>query len=195
MIGIVSGLITGLVLFLLGLITQVHLFGEVDRYKRMGIKGLLDNRHDRAYYTPLVTNARKSVKVTGSSATRFLDDFLNDQADQHVLIDSLRKNPDFAVHVLIPLDQHMAEQSRLNWQGKAELVSRLSKEFKGRFAVRRFDFAASHSFIIIDDDLEFIGGPVLSGESRYAPALHLDGRTMYAKKHLDYFQYLWEQNR
>lgn len=193
MIGIVSGLLTGMVLFLISMVTQVYLFRQIDAFRRMGVKGLLENRHDKQYYSPLMSNAQMSVKVMGSSASRFLADFLDGEADTHVLLDRLRSDSQFSVKILIPSDIHLSDSSKRNWRNKSSLVAALTSEFGGRFEVRRFNETAHHSFIVIDDDSDFVGGPVLDTESRHGPAVHVSGTTAYAQKHNKYFNKIWDQ--
>ena len=70
MMGIVSGLFSGLVLYVFGLITQVTVFNKLEQYRAMGVEALLENRHDKTYYGPLLSGARDTVKVMGASASK-----------------------------------------------------------------------------------------------------------------------------
>lgn len=192
-VSIVGGVFGGLILYPLGMITQVQLFSALEKYRGMGIKGLLDNRHDKPYYRPIVASAKAIVKVTGASATRFIDDFLNPDDDDRVLVDALRHHTTLQVRILVPADQHMSEDARSRWTAKSAIVTRLEKEFGRRFQVKRFDEEARHSFIVVDED--FVGGPVFDGDkSRHAPAVHVDARTAFGRKYLAYFDDLWQRS-
>ncbi|MGO7632708.1 hypothetical protein [Rhizobium leguminosarum] len=190
LMGIVSGLFTGFVLFAFGLLLQVFLFQELERYRNMGVKALLDNRHDQAYYGPIVGKAKQEVFVTGASATRFIEDFLDVSSDNPILATAMRANPKLVVRLLIPDDEHLSPDALVRWGSKQGRVDGLKREFKNRFEVRRFKHEARHSFLLVDGD--FIGGPVFDGDnSKYAPAVHVDGTKTFARKHREYFDALW----
>lgn len=190
LMGIVSGLFTGFVLFAFGLLLQVFLFQELERYRAMGVKALLDNRHDQAYYGPIVGKAKQEVFVTGASATRFIEDFLDVSSDNPVLATAMRTNPKLSVRLLIPDDQNMSPDALIRWNSKKSRIDGLKLEFKNRFEIRRFKHAARLSFLLVDGD--FIGGPVFDGDSsKYAPAVHVAGTKTFARKHREYFETLW----
>lgn len=189
-VSIVSGILTGLILFPLGLLTQVFTFQALRRYEQMGIRGLRDNRHDKAYYRPLVDRATREVLVTGASATRFVDDFLDPDADDKALYDALVRQQDLVVRILVPDDQHMSPEAAARWQAKQSKIEQLAKKFPKRFLVKRFADHARHSFVVVDG--EFVGGPIFEGDkSRHAPAVHVAAGTTFARKYLDYFEQVW----
>lgn len=191
--GVIAGLFTGFVLFLFGLITQVFVFRKLDRYEKMGVKNLLQNRHDKEVYRPIVRGAKDRVLVTGASGTRFIDDFLDQDLEDRALVDALRSQRKLVVKFLVPDDTHMGDDARSRWHSKQKKIESLKAEFPGRVEVRRFPLDARHSFIVVDDD--FVGGPVFDGdESRYAPAVHVDARTVYGRKHVEYFDRVWDSS-
>lgn len=190
MMGIVSGLFSGLVLYVLGLITQVTVFNKLEQYRAMGVEALLENRHDKAYYGPLLSRAGDSVKVMGASATRFIDDFVDADADEHVLLDRLQANKRLQVQLLVPTHDFMSPDAKNRYDAKLGKIEQLKAEFQGRFAIRRFPHEARHSFVMVDG--AFIGGPVFDGDkSRHAPAVHVVANKPFATKYRDYFDESW----
>ncbi|MBX4894597.1 hypothetical protein [Rhizobium bangladeshense] len=192
MMGIVSGLFSGLVLYVFGLITQVTVFNKLEQYRAMGVEALLENRHDKAYYGPLLSGASDTVKVMGASATRFIDDFLDADADDHVLLDRLHANKRLQVQLLVPTHDFMSPDAKNRYDAKLGKIEQLKAEFQGRFAIRRFPHEARHSFVMVDG--AFVGGPVFDGDkSRHAPAVHVVANKPFATKYRDYFNESWDK--
>ncbi|MCZ7940562.1 hypothetical protein [Agrobacterium salinitolerans] len=193
MVGIVSGLFSGLVLYIFSLVAQVTVFNQLERYRAMGVEALLDNRHDKTYYGPLISSANETVKVMGASSTRFIDDFLDADADAHVLLDRLRANKRLQVQLLVPTHEYMSPDAKNRYDAKSAKIEQLKAEFQGRFAIRRFPHDARHSFVMVDG--AFVGGPVFDGDkSRHAPAVHVIANKPFAIKYRDYFNESWDNS-
>jgi len=193
MMGIVSGLFSGLVLYVFGLITQVTVFNKLEQYRAMGVEALLENRHDKTYYGPLLSGARDTVKVMGASATRFIDDFMDADADNHVLLDRLHANKRLHVQLLVPTDDFMSPDAKNRYDAKLAQIDQLKAKFQGRFAIKRFSHEARHSFVMVDG--AFVGGPVFDGDkSRHAPAVHVIADKPFATKYRDYFNESWDKS-
>lgn len=190
MMGIVSGLFSGLVLYVFGLITQVTVFNKLERYRAMGVEALLENRHDKTYYGPLLSTADDTVRVMGASATRFIDDFMDADADEHILLDRLHANKRLKVQLLVPTHEFMSPDAKNRYDAKSGKIEQLKSEFQGRFAIKRFPHEARHSFVMVDG--AFVGGPVFDGDkSRHAPAVHVIANKPFATKYRDYFNESW----
>ncbi|MER8627693.1 hypothetical protein [Mesorhizobium sp. M1143] len=193
MMGIVSGLVSGLVLYVFSLITQVTAFNKLEHYRAMGVEALLENRHEKSYYGPLLSGARDTVKVMGASATRFIDDFMDADADDHVLLDRLHSNKRLQVQVLVPTDDLMSPDAKNRYNARSVQIDRLKHKFQGRFAIKRFPHEARHSFVMVDG--AFVGGPVFDGDkSKHAPAVHVVADKPFATKYRDYFNDSWDNS-
>lgn len=191
LVGLVGGVISGGLVFLLTYIVSAQPLRDLARYEQMGIRGVLASRHDKAYYAALVSKARRSVQVMGASCTRFVEDFLDSQSEDHVLLDALRRNQALYVQLLIPDDQHIAESAKPKLPGLFRKLEGLKQEFGARIELRRFPAKAQHSFVSIDDDL--VAGPIFQdNESRYAPAVHVAMSTRFAQKYNDHFETVWK---
>ncbi|MFT4117916.1 hypothetical protein [Bradyrhizobium sp.] len=190
LVGLVGGVISGGLVFLLTYIVSVQPLRDLARYEQMGIRGLLASRHDKAYYTALVSKARRSVQVMGASCTRFVDDFLDPQSEDHALLDALRRHQGLHVQLLIPDDKHISEDAKARLPSLFHKLHALSGEFGKRIELRRFPAKAQHSFVSADDDL--VAGPIFQdNESKYAPAVHVAMSTRFAQKYHDHFETVW----
>lgn len=193
MLGIVGGMVSGLAVFIITYITVIGPSLQLEHYSRMGIVDVLSNRHDKDYYEKLVGKARSSVRVMGVSCSRFVNDFIDPNADDKVLFDQLQRHAQLKVELLVPLDKHLDAGTK----GKAkQLVAKLAEieaRFPGRVVLRRFDSKPHHSFVIVDDDL--IAGPVFEGDnSRHAPAVHVKMTTTFGIKYRDFFDQQWAKS-
>lgn len=189
-VGLIGGVISGGLVFLLTYAISIQPLKELARYEQMGVRGLLASRHDKAYYARLVAKARRSVQVMGASCTRFVEDFLDPQSEDHALFEALRHNQALHVQLLIPDDEHMTANAKLRLPGLLQKLDALKSDFGRRVELRRFPAMAQHSFVRVDDDL--VAGPVFQGdESKYAPAVHVAMSTRFAQKYHDYFETVW----
>lgn len=190
-VGILGGLISGFVVFLLTFVVSIRPFQRLDRYEKMGVKGILNNRHDKEYYGDILTKAEKIVRVMGASCTRFVDDFLDMQSDDRVLVDALKMHQRLSIQLLIPDNRHISEHAKVRIPILLQKLDRLATEFGSRVELRRFSDTAHHSFVIADGEL--IAGPVFEGDtSKHAPAIHISMSTRFAQKYDEHFQLVWD---
>ena len=193
-LSLLSGLISGLILYILSFITGLYSVREIGRFKKMRIKNLLKNRHDKSYYKPIFASSESHVEVMGASCTRLISDFLDENSDDKVLIDAMRAHSNLKVRLLIPQQRYMTSSAKVNWKNFSEKATNLQKQFSGQFEIRRFSHAARHSFVIVDN--EMIAGPIFEGQdSKYAPAVHVHIKTEFAQKYLKYFEGIWDDEK
>jgi hypothetical protein len=190
-IGILGGFISGFMVFLLTFVVSIRPYQRLDRYEKMGVKGILDNRHDKDYYAGILKKAEKTVRVMGASCTRFVDDFLDTRSDDKVLIDALREHRGLSIQLLIPDNRHISEHAKVRIPMLMKKLDELAGEFGSRVELRRFSNGAHHSFVIADGEL--IAGPVFEGDtSKYAPAIHISMSSRFAQKFEEHFQIVWD---
>lgn len=190
MVGLVGGVVSGLAVFLITYITVIGPSLRLEHFTRMGIVDVLNNRHDKDYYEKLVATARYSVRVMGASCTRFVNDFLDPDADDKKLFDQLQRHGQLKVELLVPVERHLAPRAKANTPELKKKLEALDAIFPGRVILKRFDGKAHHSFVIVDDDL--VAGPVFEGDkSRHAPAVHVKMTSTYAMKYRDFFEQEW----
>ncbi|MER9305900.1 hypothetical protein NKJ06_10050 [Mesorhizobium sp. M0293] len=190
LLGFVGGIVTGLIVYLATFLTLLRPIQELDKFRRMGIKALLANRHDQNYYRDLVVGSRRRVDVMGASCSRFVQDFLDIESDDKVLVDALIKYSQLKVRLLIPDEKHMGDDAKHRARDMLSKIALLRKQFDGRVELRRFADHAHHSFVLVDADL--VAGPIFEGDkSRYAPAVHVAAETVFGRKYDDHFETVW----
>jgi hypothetical protein len=193
LLGLVFGIVSGLIVYILTFITLLKPVQDLDRFNKMGIRGLLANRHDQPYYRRLVMNARNEVGVMGASCTRFVNDFLDVESEDKVLVEALTRHQQLKVRLLIPQEKFMVDDVKARIQSMLPRIAALSKQFGGRVELRRFADYPRHSLVVVDDDL--IAGPIFDDDkSRYAPAVHVAAWTVFAQKYSRYFDAIWDKS-
>ncbi len=193
-IGFVGGILTGLIVYLATFITLLRPLQEYDKYRRMGVKGLLANRHDQNYYRHLVVRAEHRVDVMGASCTRFVQDFLDVESEDKVLVDALNRHNDLRVRLMIPDDDNMSGEAQGRVRSMLDKIEAVRKRFGDRVELRRFAAHAHHSFVVVDDDV--VAGTIFfEDKSRYAPAVHVSAETMFGQKHCRHFEETWTAAR
>lgn len=190
LVGFVGGIVTGLIVYLATFLTLLRPLQELDHFRRMGIKGLLANRHDQNYYRGLVAKGKQRVDVMGASCSRFAQDFLDIESDDKVLVDALNKHQYLKVRLLIPDDAHMSSNAQNRVSSMLVKLAALQARFGDRVELRRFADQARHSFVLVDNDL--VAGPVFDGDkSRHAPAVHVLAETAFGQKYCGHFDAIW----
>ena len=72
-ISISAGLIIALIQF--GLSWYEYI--TIDKYRRMGIKNIYDNKYKEEMYGEKIKNAKQKIYLMGNTAGKFLEDFAN----------------------------------------------------------------------------------------------------------------------
>ena len=88
----------------------------------------------------------------------------------------------------------MDESSQHRFAAGRLTIEKLKDKYKRRIEMRRFDFQARHSMVRVDNDL--IVGPVFQEvESRNTPAIHVDIKSAFAEKYVEYFSWVWGRSQ
>ena len=189
-----GGISGGLLGVTITFIFSMYEYGEIERYRALGVLNILPNRRDDSYYKKIVKNAQKNVQVMGTSCARFIEDFADADSDEHVLIVALDRHKNLRVELLAPTEEQMDEQSKLKFKAGHNRLRQLQNQFQDRVQLKRYDFQARHSLVRVDNNL--IVGPVFQGvESQNSPAIHLDTNKDFAEKYLKYFEWAWEKSQ
>ena len=186
-----GGLLGGLTVYTFDYLSRIRVYRKLEEHEKAGFRRLLRNRHDKKYYGNILKRGKKSVRVVGTSCSRFIRDFLDRDSEEHVLVDILRRRPDLKVCLLVPSQERMNERNRSAFQSVSGQIRGVKEEFAERFQIRRFDDEARHSIVIVDDQL--IAGPVFDGErSSYEPAVHVLVESRLGGKYAEYFRSQWD---
>ena len=193
LIAFVGGAISGLIVYLISHIKDIVIFKKLSKFKRMGIRSILDNREDKSYYGQVVSKATETVKVMGATCSRFITDFMDSESDNHILLKQLNINENLTVQLLIPNQENMSNAAKQKFCLANDKITRAKRTYGDRISIRKFPYKASHSIVIIDDDL--IAGPIFTDEgSKNAPAVHVKTQTSFGNKYITYFNRIWEES-
>lgn len=188
-----TGILSGTLVALLGFFSTIYPLKKLQHFNDTGLVDLLSSRHDKNYYQPYLQKAKEQVLVMGSTCSRFFHDFLDEEADEHVLLDGIQKNKNFRIRLLIPDDDNQSAEGRNSLEFVIPKLKSLVKKHPDRIQIRRFSSKARHSFVISDD--HFIGGPIFEGDaSKNSPAVHVRVFSNFAQKHVNYFNRVWEES-
>ena len=191
---LVGGISGGVAVYIIVFLFSIYEYRQIDRFRALGVVEVLPDRRDDDYYRNIVKDAKTMVQVMGTSCTRFVDDFANIANDEHVLVDALNRNAELKVQFLVPEEKYMDESSQHRFAAGRLTIEKLKDKYKRRIEMRRFDFQARHSMVRVDNDL--IVGPVFKEvESRNTPAIHVDIKSAFAEKYVEYFSWVWGRSQ
>ena len=186
---LLGGISGGLLGVAISFLFSIYEHMQNDRFRAMGVLDILPDRRDTSYYKNIVKNAQKIVLVMGTSCIRFIEDFADPKSDDRVLIDALNKHDNLKLTLLVPTEENMDNKSKLNFEAGKEKLEQLQNQFGDRVAIKRYNFEPRHSLVWVDGNL--IVGPVFQEvESKNSPAIHLTTDSAYAKKYLDYVEWV-----
>lgn len=186
-IGILSGLVTGLVIAAIQFLTQYIEQTTLAEYKKHGLDEFLPNRKDAVYYRKLIkqTDIGDQIVVVGVTCNRLLDDFANPTNNQSQdLLEAMARNVD--VILLLPKVKYLIEPNLSDFNNKTlPKALAIEAQHPTRFKIRYYDFEPSHSIFLAGSYC--LVGPIFKNiPSRDTPAIkfHKDGR--YIKPYLQY---------
>lgn len=189
-LGLAGGILTGLIVYSLTFITLLSPLRELAKFRSMGVRALLANRHDQSYYRKLIGVSMRRVDVMGASCGRFVSDFLDADSDDKVLLDALTRHRHLKVRLLIPDDDHLSDEAKAALPRTLAKLEQARSIFGDRIILRRFVEKAHHSFVIVDN--EVIAGPIFGDDrSKYGPAVHAAADTAFGRKYEEYFDTVW----
>lgn len=189
-VGLVPGLAVALIQFLLSWVE----FKEVDKFKKMRIKGILNSRDEEAYYRELIMSAQTKIDVLGVTASRFVSDFADNSVgakpEKQVLIEALRRG--VHVRILLPERHHLSQiDSNEKFPVAYRKFTELSQTFNTLLEVKYFNHIPIASLVRIDD--EALVGPVFHNlDSRNTPTIHTTAGSVMSQSYLNYFDSDWQ---
>lgn len=189
---ILGGFSVGFVVAFIQLATSIYEGIELSRYQKLGVKNVLSERSDRAYYKSLIDNATQQIVVVGVTASRFLEDFASDSnADTRSLINALSRG--VYVKILVPCSEHLEPVDAAKFNHARTIADKLHGQFPDFFSLKTFDHKPCHSIFLCDSTC--IVGPVFKGlDSKFTPAIVLDRESTFAVKYMNYFEKEWDSS-
>ncbi|AEF99785.1 hypothetical protein [Methylomonas methanica] len=187
---ILSGLISGGVIFLIQISMDAYKFKVTDKYRRLGVTDILGNKKERKFYGNLILSTNTDIKMLGKTAKDLLDDFAHEDSDDEiskallVAIEKQRK-----IQFLLAHEDYLDESHKADLKSVKSQLTLLQKN--ENFTVKYYNHIPAHSIFIVDNTC--IVGPIFTGKSnRETPAIHLERHSQLAKHYEDYFDSEWE---
>ncbi|MDP2140039.1 MAG: hypothetical protein Q8L20_04440 [Gammaproteobacteria bacterium] len=185
-----AGLSTGFLIAFLQLCVAVLEAIKLTKYESMGVLEIRENRREEAYYKKLIQEAKSEIKVVGVTASRFMEDFGNDDnASTKALINALARG--VVVKILIPKHAHQSAASLHKVQSLTiPLYENLRGKYPDNIFLKYFDHIAAQSMVSTDDIC--IVGPVFGNkESKFTPSIVLTRNSTFAQPYFSNFESEW----
>jgi len=192
---ILGSLFAGLIVAIIQFVIAWQDYRQTEKLKKLELLEVLYTRSNRTFYENYIKQAKQEINMMGVTASRFFNDFADDDpnatANAKVLLDALRR--DVNVKILLPDSEFVDESKRQEIEKVKQLVANIKSKYQGyQLEVRYFKHIATHSIFNVDD--KSIVGPVFPElESKYTPALYLRNSSPLAFKYLSYFKNEWKK--
>lgn len=185
---LLAGLVTGLIVAVIQYLLDWNEHAEIEAIKKLGIVRILPYRDDKAYYQPLLAQARREIFVLGNTASRFFEDFAHPvRSDSKTLLEALARG--VRVRILLPKACHIKEDDRPKAEAVKTRMSEIAKAHNN-FEFRYFDHAPANSLVKIDDD--FLFGPIFSHiNSKDSPTIHATAGSAMVAQYLQHIENEW----
>lgn len=188
LLGVYSGLASGLVIASLQFLTQYLEQKALSEYKEYGLLEFLANRKNTEYYRNLIDNTKvgDNIIVAGVTCNRLLDDFANLKAQQSQnLLEALARG--VKVTLLLPKTSYLEEPNLSDFKNKTLPRSEEIKNKHSNFEILYYDFEPSHSIFLAGS--RCLVGPIFKNKSsKDTPAISFEKDGLYIKPYLDYIQ-------
>lgn len=189
LLGVLSGLASGLVIASLQFLTQYLEQKTLAEYKKHGLIEFLTNRKDTEYYRELIgsTKVGDKIIVAGVTCNRLLDDFANTQVPQSQnLLEALARGVE--VTLLLPKISYLAEPNLSDFKNKTlQKAEEITNRYPDKFKIYYYDFEPSHSIFLAGS--RCLVGPIFKNKSsKETPAISFDKDGLFIKPYLDYIQ-------
>jgi hypothetical protein len=187
---LLGGVATGLLLVIVQYMFSWYEHIERDRLRLLGLKNVLKNKVDIGYYGKLIKKAKKRINLMGSTGSRFLNDFADDNGshdEAKYLLEALGRG--VKVRILLPNPKFLLDdESKSKAIQISERLRILSEQ--ENFECRFFNHSPIHSIFHADNEL--LVGPFFPDlESRNTPALHVRDDAVLSDRYIEYFENEW----
>ncbi len=187
-----SGFVPGLIVAIIQYLLSWFEFMEMARLRALKIKNILISRDDEAYYRTLIRNSKKKIQVLGVTASRFLDDFAEEDSptpEKKVLLDALKRG--VHVDILVAKKNYLAQKDQNEKFPSAQRkLKKLAHEYPNLFEYAYYEHIPTNSLVVVDEDCLF--GPVFDSiDSQNTPTVHTSRDSPYANAYLKYFESEW----
>ena len=189
LIGLISGLASGLMIAFLQFLTQYLEQKTLADYKEHGLIRFLINRKETEYYRRLIKSTKfgDKIVVVGVTCNRLLDDFANKQEPKSQdILEALVRGVE--VKLLLPKMKYLEEPNLSDFKNKTlERSKEISELYPQGFSLLYYDFEPSHSIFLAGS--RCLVGPIFKNKrSQDTPAIAFDKDGLFIKPYLSYME-------
>lgn len=191
-ISISAGLIIALIQF--GL--SWYEYTTIEKYRKMGIKNIYDDKHKEEMYGDKINNAKQKICLMGNTAGKFLGDFADKDSrkvSKQFLIEKLKKG--IEVKILIGKKTLFQGQSKRlrDYEDARAIIEHLKVDYPEKFKCKYYNHEPAHSIFIFDNEC-FIG-PIFPNTTSFdIPFIHMYNESTFASNYIEYFNSEWEKS-
>lgn len=176
---------------LIHLIFEYYNYNNLETLNKAGLKKILTRRDDKGYYSSLIDNVNKEMKLLFETSNKFCEDFCSSSVGDDLLINKLISNKNLMVKLLIAKDNFIDEHAKQRRNMSRDCLFRMMDRFPEQFQVREYDHAPTHSIFLTEKDV--VVGPYFPGlRGRNTHSLHFRSGANYVGMYEEYFNREWD---
>lgn len=166
---------------------------ESENVRKLRVRNVLLSRDDEQYYRKLIRESHSRILVLGVTASRFLDDFADDQSprdDKKVLVQAMARGVN--VRILVPEERFVAPASKTMFARAHASMLQLKQRFPRQFDHGYFTHEPRNSMVVCDEEV-IVGPSFPEKASKDTPGIHMHARSPFARAYLEHFEHEWKQ--
>jgi hypothetical protein len=188
---LLGGVTTGLFVGWLQLLLMATEHREIEKIKKLGIKEILPYRDDEEFYRKVIEKTKKEIRILGSTAFRFMNDFANEnREDKKSLINALDRK--VLVKFLLPEPNFLwnkDDKARANTALKT--IQKLKTQYGQLVECKHYSHQPFHN-LLLADNVCFVGPIFPNRTSKDTPTIYTDINSIFAQSYIEYFDYEWK---
>lgn len=190
-VNISGGVMVAAVFSIFQVFVNMSNLSTYQKYKDLKVKEILSHRDDKEYYRKLIEGCSENIEIMGVTCSRFLNDFADEESENHPFIDALNKKKNLKVKFLIAEKEYLPDNIHQAFDEAQNKMISLKKRFSGKFDFKYYEHAPNHSYVRIDSDV-LVGPNFENVSSKNSPAIHIDYSSVYLERYKKYFEDTWK---
>ena len=187
---IIGGMAVSSLVSLIQFLINYKNYRSSEKLEDCGVKEFLETRGDKNYYSKLINNSNKELRLIFNTSKRFFEDFCQEEQGDNLLTTKLDKNPELKVRMLLTDFDFLSEDDRASFGISKTEIARLSLKYQNRFQVRFYTHVPNHNIFLTDKDA--VIGPYFENlKGKYLPSIHLSSNATFVEPYITYFENEW----
>jgi len=162
-----------------------------EKLQDCGVKEFLNTRGDKDYYSKLIRNSNKDLRLIFNTSKRFFEDFCQEEDGDNLLTTKLDSNPDMSVKMLLTDIDYLSDDDKTSFDISQNEIARLTEKYQERFQVRFYRHVPNHNIFLTDSDA-VIGPYFEQRKGKYLPSIHFNSNANFVAPYITYFENEWK---